>query len=77
MLGFRWYVTAVVMASVFSAGTSAGAVSEAKAPLVGTWRTDVVSQADAEATLRRTAFRSGSRLFDARRRSRSRCRSFS
>ena len=52
MLGFRLAVVAGI-ASVLSAGTSAGAVSEATTPLVGTWRTDTISQADAEVTLRR------------------------
>ena len=41
------------MASVLSAGASAGVVVETKSPLVGTWRTDIISPADAEATLRR------------------------
>ena len=46
-------VTAGVIASVLSAGASTAAPSESKSPLVGTWRTTVISQADAEATLRR------------------------
>ena len=52
MLGFRLTVVAGI-ASVLSAGASAGALSEATTPLVGTWRTETISQADAEATLRR------------------------
>ena len=53
MLAFKLAVTAGVMASVVSAGASAGALSEARGPLVGTWRTETISQADAEVTLRR------------------------
>jgi hypothetical protein len=41
------------MTSVLAAGTSAAALSESKSRLVGTWRTNVISQADAEVTLRR------------------------
>jgi hypothetical protein len=52
VLGFRLAFVAGI-ASVLSAGTSASAVSEATTPLVGTWRTDTISQADAEVTLRR------------------------
>jgi len=50
---FRLALTTAVMASLFSAGASADALSLAKASLVGTWRTDTISQADAEVTLRR------------------------
>ena len=50
---FRLAVTAGVMASVLAAGASAAVLSEAKSPLVGTWRTNIISQADAEVTLRR------------------------
>jgi hypothetical protein len=53
VLRFRLAVAAGVIASAFSAGASAGALSEATAPLVGTWRTEPISQADAEVTLRR------------------------
>ena len=52
MVAVRLAVMAGVMASVLATGASA-AVSETKAPLVGTWRTGVISQADAEVTLRR------------------------
>ena len=52
MGAFRLAVMAGVMASVLSAGASA-ALSETKSPLVGTWRTNIISQADAEVTLRR------------------------
>jgi hypothetical protein len=41
------------MTSVLSVGAPAVALSATKAPLVGTWRTDTISQADAEVTLRR------------------------
>jgi hypothetical protein len=50
---FRLAVTAGVLTSVLTAGASAGTFSETKSPLVGTWRTNIISQADAEATLRR------------------------
>jgi hypothetical protein len=50
---FRLAVIAGVMASVLAAGASPAAFSETKSPLVGTWRTNVISQADAEVTLRR------------------------
>ena len=53
MRRFRLAVTAGVMVSALSVGASADAFTEAKAPLVGTWRTDPISQADAELTLRR------------------------
>ena len=49
---FRLAVTAG-MASVLAAGASATAFSETKSPLVGTWRTNIISPADAEVTLRR------------------------
>ncbi len=53
MSALRLAVTAG-MASVLAAGASAAALSETKSPsLVGTWRTSIVSQADAEVTLRR------------------------
>ena len=52
MGAFRLAVVAGVMASVLAAGASA-ALSETKSPLVGTWRTNIISQADAEVTLRR------------------------
>src|SRR5688572_3889324 len=42
-----------VMTSVLAAGASAAALSESRSRLVGTWRTNVISQADAEVTLRR------------------------
>lgn len=53
MTVFRLAITAGVMASVLAAGGSSAAVSETKSPLVGTWRTTIISQADAEVTLRR------------------------
>jgi len=49
---FRLAVMVGVMASVLAAGASA-ALSETKFPFVGTWRTTIISQADAEVTLRR------------------------
>ena len=52
MKAFRLAVMAGVMASVLAAGASA-ASSETKSPLVGTWRTNIISQADVEVTLRR------------------------
>ena len=52
MLGLRLAVTVSVMASVLTTGAPADALSEAKTPLVGTWRTETISQADAELTLR-------------------------
>ena len=52
MGAFRLAVMAGVMASVLAAGSSA-ASSETKSPLVGIWRTNIISQADAEVALRR------------------------
>ena len=48
----RLAIMAGVMASVLAAGASA-ASSETKSPLVETWRTNIISQADVEVTLRR------------------------
>jgi hypothetical protein len=51
MTSIRVGVAAATSASVLAAGASA-ALSE-RSPLVGTWRTDTISQADAERTLSR------------------------
>ena len=53
MVGFRLAAMAGVVALFLSAAAAAGALSEANAPFVGTWRTEAISQADAEMTLRR------------------------
>ena len=52
MGAFRFAVIAGAMASVLAAGASA-ASSETVSPLVGTWRTNFIAQADAEVTLSR------------------------
>ena len=52
MGAFRLAVMAGVMASVLAAGAST-ASSETTSALVGTWRTNIISQADVELTLRR------------------------
>jgi hypothetical protein len=44
----------VVVAVTLTAVASAAVASETQSPLVGTWRTGVISQAKAEATLRRS-----------------------
>ena len=52
MRASRFAVMAGVMATVLAAGASA-ASSETKSPFVGTWRTNIIAQADVEVTLRR------------------------
>ena len=43
----------IVLAGLVAAAAPAATSSEAKSPLVGTWRTGVISQSAAEATLRK------------------------
>lgn len=53
MGALRLAMTTVAMVVLLVGATSAVASSDATSPLVGTWRTSVISQSDAEATLRR------------------------
>jgi hypothetical protein len=53
ILMLRGAVIAVLVVSVLAVGVTADASPGADSPLVGTWRTTLISQADAEATLRR------------------------
>ena len=53
MGALRLLASTVVIVVSLSVTASAAVSSEAKSPLVGTWRTGVISQQDAEATLRR------------------------
>jgi hypothetical protein len=49
----RLAMTTVAMVVLVVGATSAAASPDATSPLVGTWRTGVISQSDAQATLRR------------------------
>jgi len=53
MRALRLAVTTVVTTVLLTAAASAATSSEAQSPLVGTWRTGVITPANAEATLRR------------------------
>jgi len=53
MRALRLAVTTVVSTVLLTAAASAATSSEAKSPLVGTWRTGVITPVNAEATLRR------------------------
>jgi hypothetical protein len=49
----RGAVTAIVVAAVLAVAAAADASPEARSPLIGTWRTAVITPAESEATLRR------------------------
>jgi hypothetical protein len=53
MRALRLAFTAVVMTILVTVATPAATSSERKSPLLGTWRTGVITRADSEATLRR------------------------
>jgi hypothetical protein len=53
MRAVRLVFTTLAMTVLATAVASAARSSEAKSPLLGTWRTGVITRADSEATLRR------------------------